>query len=161
MIKYDVQVNAKVKRETAKLLKDTGHPARDALEFFVRDFFSKKPWKIIQVNNFFLEKELTEIDEEIDRLEYDRIKIIDKIRSNNLELDNYSEKINKDKIIESKYSDSCLVAVESIQEMYDKRAFLSEDSVFEVIDSSVFEIKARNCDMEVDEFKEAVSELIH
>lgn len=161
MIKYDVQVNSKVKRETAKLLKDTGHPARDALEYFVRDFFSKKPWKIIQVNNFFLEKELNEINEELDRLEYDKIRIIDKIRNNNLELDKYSEKMTKDHITKSKYSDSCLVAIESIQEMYDKRAFLREDSVFEVIDSSVFEIKARNCDMELDEFKEAVSELIH
>ena len=161
MVKYDVQINSKVKRQTAKLLKDTGHPTRDALEYFVKDFFSKKPWKMLQVDNFFLEKELTEINEELDRLEYDKIKIIDKIRSNNLELDKYSEESSKDHITKSKYSDSCLVAIESIQEMYDKRAFLSEDSVFEVIDSSVFEIKARNCDMEVDEFKEAVSELIH
>ena len=50
------------------------------------------------------------------------IKIIDKIRSNNLELDKYSEKMTEDNIIKSKYSDSCLVAIESIQEMYDKRS---------------------------------------
>lgn len=160
MPKYDVQLNSKVKRQTAKLMKETGYPPRVSHEYFVRDFYSNKPWIKLKVENFFLELDLEEINEKLDKLEFNKLKIIDKIRSNNSELEKYSDKVEDTKTKHSKYTEGCLLAIESIKQMYEKRKFLSEDSVFDVIDSSVFELKARNCDMDLDEFKEAVSELI-
>jgi len=160
MPKYDVQLNSKVKRQTAKLMKLTGKPPRVSHEYFVRDYFSKRPWTKLKVENFFLEQDLETINEEIDKLEYDKLKIIDKIRLNNTKLEEYNEEVESETRTE-KYSKTCLMAIESIRTIYNKNNILEEESIFDVVDESVFQLKAKNCDMDLEEFKEAVLEFIN
>jgi chromosome segregation ATPase len=149
--KYDKHVTGRISRKDYEILQKSGHSVRDAIEFFNREYSKDHRKAILRLKSKQLNDELDEykkryysVKMEIKRLEKEIQDINKELGTNNEELSYHDEKIEK--------------AIDSIRTIFDSRRALY-NNVLE-LDDTIFEVKADNLGISVDEFKNMVVECV-
>lgn len=147
-----VNVGAKLTHREKLLLEDSGHNAREAIKFFLDEYYKKNPNKKAFAEHSSLNKE-------IEDLEKKQRAIMVEMEAKKIELEAVKDKLGYKYVSESDRMDQILNnALKEVQKRYDeKKSFLND--VFELGDE-FFMAKARNCGMDLSEFKELVVDYI-
>lgn len=147
-----VNVGAKLTHREKQLLEDSGYNSREAIKFFLDEYYKKNPNKKAFAEHSSLIKE-------IENLEKKRRAMTVEMEAKKIELEAVKDKLGYKYISESDRMDQVINnTLKEIQKRYDeKRNFIN--NVFELGDE-FFDLKARNCGMELKEFKELVVDYI-
>lgn len=152
---FDKTISGRVSSKSKTLLDESEYSVRNAIDYFVKELYSNNPGKKLNIETMILQQELDHLKSQSENLEFKILNLEDKIAVNKKELLKY------DKVAPiNEYDEKIVLAVESVEDYYNRNKLIGTESVLDVVDEDVFKVKAKNCNLVVDEFKKICEEKI-